>query len=228
MKIGFLKILIVVFVVLVGYQCQDNDPNKLRSSFEINGQIVNNTKNFEKIYLGYELQNGFYLLDSAEIRDEKFRFKGKIAYPQKAQLVFYEFAQPFHFILTGEQIEVQIDANSITHSKYANSPINDEFQSLKYQSVAINNSIDYLYPTLQKARLENDYDALEKVISEIKKIEHQNNTFILNYIHKNPKTLLSALLLNDLYTSGTTDTLILKQTAQHIQPELKKALYFEP
>lgn len=222
------KVLTLFVIVVFFIQCRQDNENQLRSKFNINGQLLNNTKKYEKIYLGYELQKTFYLVDSANIQNNSFHFKGKVAYPQKAQLLFYEFATPFQFILTGENIDLQIDAENINNSKYANSAINDEFQKIKYQSVNINNAIDYLYPQLQKARLSNDYEALQNIINEIKLIERQNSIFLLQYLNKHPQSRLAALLLNDLYTSGTTDTITLKKIAQNIQPELKKALYFEP
>lgn len=221
------KIVVFILIIFLVNSCQ-KDENKIHEAFEIKGQLINNSKKFEKIYLGYEFYNGFYLADSSDIDNDTFKFKGKIAYPQKAQLLFYELGQPFAFILTGEKIKLQLDAQDMTRSKYANSPINDEFQQLKYQSVAINNTIDYLYPQIQKARLENDSETLKKLIIQIREIENKNSKFLLDYISKHPKTRLAALLLNDLYHSGYTDTLALKKTARLIQPELKKTLTFEP
>jgi hypothetical protein len=207
--------------------CQSNDNNQdLKSKFKINGTISEN-QGFEKVYLSLIVNNNYLLLDSSDIKNNSFQFKGNIAYPKKAQLQFYQNGEIFPFILGGENMIINLTANSLHKSKIKNSPLNDEWNRLKINSQEIYGEVDYLYPVMQKARMQNDFKTLEKINNSIDSIENINRIFLLDYINKNSNSYLSALILNDLFYSAKKDSMRIIETSKKILPELKKALEFD-
>jgi len=142
-------------------------------------------------------------------------------------LQFYQNGEIFPFILGGENMIINLTANSLHKSNIKNSPLNDEWNRLKINSQEIYGEVDYLYPVMQKARMQNDFKTLEKINNSIDSIENINRIFLLDYINKNSNSYLSALILNDLFYSAKKDSMRIIETSKKILPELKKALEFD-
>lgn len=210
---------------MLGCQSQENNAD-LKTKFKINGTVSEN-RGFEKVYLSLIVNNNYLLLDSSELKNNSFQFKGNIAFPKKAQLQFYQNGEIFPFVLGGENINIYLTVNSFQKSYIKNSPLNTEWNRLKINSYEIYGEVDYLYPAMQKARMQNDFKTLEKINKSIDSIENINRLFLLNYVNKNPNSHLSALILNDLFYSAKKDSMMIIGTGKKILPELQKALEFE-
>lgn len=219
--------IIYVVVLFTLYHCQsDKNSNQMDSQFEIKGKVINN-QGFEKVYLSYIAADEIILIDSSQIKDQIFHLKGPIHFPKKAYIQFYQQGNSFPFILSGEKIEIQLNAQDLNASTIHNSPINKEWNTLKQKSVEIYGDVDYLFPLLQKARILNDYQTLTQINSKIDSIENLNRQYLLQYINQHLDNPLSVLILNDLYHTSQKDSLQILQTSNKISPELKKALDFE-
>lgn len=218
---------IYVVVLLTLFHCQSNkNPNQMDSQFEIKGTVTQN-QGFEKVYLSYISADEIILIDSSLIKDQIFHLKGPIHFPKKAYIQFYPQGNSFPFILSGEKIEIQLNAHDLNASTIQNSTINKEWNALKQKSVEIYGDVDYLFPLMQKARIQNDYQTLTQINSKIDSIENLNRQYLLGYITQHLDNPLSVLILNDLYHNLQNDSLQIIQTSKKMSPELKKALDFE-
>ena len=216
-----------VVVLFTLNQCQSNkNQNEMDSQFEIKGKVINN-QGFENVYLSYISSDEIIVIDSSQIKDQSFQLKGPIHFPKKAYIQFYPQGNSFPFILSGEKIEIQLNAQDLNTSTIHNSPINKEWNTLKQKSVEIYGDVDYLFPLMQKARIQNDYQTLTQINSKIDSIENINRQYLLGYINQHLDNPLSVLILNDLYHTLRNDSLQIIQTSKKMTPELKKALDFE-
>ena len=218
------RFLFILPFLIIGCHSESSKENTI-SDFEISGTVTNH-EGIPKIYLNYIIGNNQVLMDSAEIKNDRFKIKGKITFPQKAQLQCFSHGDYFPFILYGEKIDIQLDCQNITNGVISNSAINKQWDSLRNKSKEIYGEIEYYFPLFQKARMENDFTTLEKLQKNIDSIDQINRKFLLNYINSNPDTPLSALILNDLYNNPKNDSLEILKMAQKINPNFKKALKF--
>ena len=221
-----LKKVIFIFFLLFIISCNNNtDVIEREKAFEINGIILEN-QGFDKVYLSKISNNHVILLDSCEIVNEKFHFKGKVTFPTKSQIQFYKYGNFFPFILTGEQINIELNANHFLESNIAGSAINNEWNKLKNHSFEIYAEIDYLFPMMQKARMQNDFNTLQKINKKIDSLDQINREYLINYIKKNKESELIPLILNDLFHSSQKDSSQIKQISKEITEKQKKALDF--
>ncbi|GEM_PF-3576140 len=217
--------LLLITILIVS--CNKNDKKDFFSTqYKIEGNVLTETT-YNKIYLNYIIGNEFVLMDSATIIDRKFKFKGYVNHPKKAQLQFYPNGAFFPFILYGENFKINLDENNIMNSTITDSDINNEWNNLKTKSIEIFGSVNYLYPVLQKSRIQNDLTQLKQIYHQIDSIEIQNRKFLLGYVIQNPKSKLNGLILNDLYSQIKNDSLEIIKTAEKLPLEMQKTLDFK-
>jgi hypothetical protein len=215
----------LVFLILISAcNTTTKESGSISKSYRINGEVFD--KNGEIIYLKIVLNNQIELEDSTQINNNKFVFKGKIDFPHKAILQLKDYTNAFPFILADENCTITLNTSQPEESRIINSPINDELAAIKSKSAAIYRKIDYLYPQLQKSRIENDIENLNKINRQIKAIIQENKVFLYNYIEQNPDNYLAGLLLNDLWQNATEDSIKLKQLSKHLSPNIRQTLNF--
>lgn len=217
---------IVLFCFLVSCQTKSHEGNLpiSKENFTINGKCK--SENNQMLYLYISNDTTLNLLDSVRVLDQIFQIEGSVPHPYKALIQFQDQSTAFPFILTNESIEIELDTSNVSASTITNSEINKDLASVKKASSAIYQKIDYLFPQLQKARMENDFVTLDKINQEINNIELENLNFLYNYIKENPKKELSGLLLNDLWKKAERDSLQLQNLARYLSPEIKNNLNF--
>jgi len=217
-----------ILIFLSFYSCR-NSQNDLSNSiktntYTINGEIFDKDK--EIIYLKIITNNSLTSLDSSIIQNNSFLYKGTIDYPHKAILQIKNSSISFPFILANEQTTIKLNTAQMSKSSILNSPINTELKAIQTKSAAIYQNIDYLFPQLQKARMENDFESLDRINTEINAIIAKNQDYLFSYIQKHPSNHLSSLLLNDLWQSVEKDSIRLIILAKQLDPNIQKILNF--
>ena len=189
-----------MFVCLTS--CIDKNNKKTRSGYTIIGTILN--QNNGTVYLSKFIDRNILNIDSTLIKNDTFYFKGNVTYPEKHLISFNNSSNKLLLILENSDITINIDYDDFNNSKVKGSYLNNELFYIKNQSEDIFKNIEYLYPSIQKARLENDVTKLAALNKEIKEIEEDNLKLILNYCENNPSSYLSPILLNDLLNNYQT------------------------
>ena len=146
----------------------------------------------------YKLAPTFSLIDSTLIINNTAHFKGKIDFPERYAIKIKGIDSGKLFIIENDSIEVVIDKNDLTQSTIKGSKLNDELIEFQNKSKQINVKIELLFPDLQRARLNNDAETLEKIASQISAIEQENINFNFEYVNQHPTSFISAMILNDL------------------------------
>ncbi len=222
------KILLFSFALFTFLSCKDQHntvlKNTTKTNYFINGQAFD--KEQETILLILLENKQLVIKDSTRIQQNKFNFSGTISYPHKALLQLKNHESSFTFILDKDSCQIELNTLQMQSSSISNSAINDELKVIRKQSEEIYRKIDYLFPQLQKARMENDYMKLEEINIKINNIIIENQEFLYHYIHQNFDQYLSGLLLNDLWLSTEKDSIKLQNLAKRLSPNVQKTLSF--
>lgn len=195
--------------------------NDTISGFELNGRLENFYP--KKVYLNKIIDNSVYPIDSSEVINNHFTFKGIVEFPERYSLTFENYSSTVICILENVKLDIFLNANSINDPIINGSKANMLLNQFKVQSKQIFKKINYLFPQFQKARLENNVEKLTEIRDEMKKIEIEFTDFSYNFIVQNKKSYVAAMILRDQLKSPEIDTLRIKNTYQILSEKIKKS-----
>jgi hypothetical protein len=223
------RIVLFLTILFLLFSCKEKKKEKRKmdtqnTEYSINGFVFD--KEQKIIYLKLLINNQLITKDSTRIQDSRFQFSGNIPHPYKALLQLEDYENAFTFILGIDSCIIELNTSQMQSSIIKESKINDELKIIQRRSGAIYRKIDYLFPKLQKARMENDFETLEKINIEINSIIAENQEYLYNYIHDHPNESLSGLLLNDLWLTPNKDSIQLQRLAKTLTLDTQKILNF--
>jgi hypothetical protein len=220
----FYYIFLLLFLTLTTCK-KHNDSKEIPDSYKIQGTVVENAT-YDKLYLYYEHLDGTIIKDSAVIDNHSFSFQGKVTAPTKALIKLHEYGKKLPFILGNEIIDITINPNQWDASFILNSSLNKEWNLLEEKSKKYFREIDYLFPALQKARLENDFTALSQIQGKIDSIQKLNKDFLINQIKTHKNMAINHLILNDLYQNYPEDSLVFILLSRSLPKETQMCIQF--
>jgi thiol-disulfide isomerase/thioredoxin len=148
------------------------------------------------IYLGHYFGKQYPIIDSAKLdANSTAIFKGKKALPGGVYLVGYPNKAGFFEVLVDKQQRFTVIADSATIKKgisFQNSPDNTLFSSYQQYMAGKGEEISTLRKQLSAAQTKADS---AKLTRELGKLDSAVNTYRENLIKKNPKNILSAMLV---------------------------------
>lgn len=223
------KIVAFCFItLLVLASCEKNTrKNKTESNvlsqnyFEINGTFENFHP--KKVFLNKIFENTLYPIDSSEVLNNKFHFKGIVEYPERFALTYENFSATSIFILENANFEIYVNGKNVQDAIVKGSPLNNELNVYKRHSKNIFKKIDFLFPKFQKARLENDAEKLIEIGKEMKIIEQEFTNFTFDYIQKNKNSYIAIMLLRDQLKNSEIDSLKIIEAYKNLSSEVKKS-----
>ena len=221
-------LLSIICIILVSCKKNVSSVNQLNIStidsingFELNGKLENFYP--KKVYLNKIIENSIYPIDSSEVINNRFTFKGIVEFPERYSLTFENYSLIVICIIENAHIDILFNSNNIIDPIINGSTANNLFNQYKVQSKQIFKKIDYLYPQFQKARLENNVDNLTEIRDKMRKIEIEYRDFSYNFIIQNKNSYVAAMILRDQLKSPDIDTLRVKNTYQILSKEIKNS-----
>lgn len=191
------------------------------NGFNINGELENFYP--KKVYLNKIIENSIYTIDSSEVLNNNFTFKGIVEFPERFALTFENYSSTSIFIIENTQFDLFISSDQINEPQITGSKTNTLLNQYRENAKLIFKKIDYLFPQFQKARLENDAERLNKIGEEMEKIEKEFTDFSFNFIIQNKDSYVAAMILRDQLKSTNIDTLRIKNTYQVLAYEIKNS-----
>lgn len=189
--------------------------------FEINGTFENFYP--KKVYLNKIIENTLYPIDSSNVLENKFNFKGIVDYPERFAFTYENSALSTILIVENKPIQIYLNGKNLQAPIISGSPLNIELESYKTTSKNIFKKIDFLFPQFQKARLENDAEKLLEIEKNMKAIENEFTKFTFNYIQQNNKSYISAMLLRDQLKVSKVDSLKISELYKNLSSEVKNS-----
>lgn len=177
----------------------------------------------ENVFL-YKLFPEFSLIDSTLISNKSAYFKGEIDFPERFAIKVKGIDGGKLFVIENDSIEIVLDKSDLIQSTIKGSKINDELIEFQYKSKQINSKIELLFPDLQRARLNNDAEILEKIASQISAIEQENINFNFDYVNQHTTSFISAMILNDLSKRDDIDADRIVNAYQKLSNNVKQSV----
>jgi hypothetical protein len=190
-------------------------------SFSLNGSLENFHP--KTVFLNKIIENSIYAIDSSNVIDNKFTFKGFVDYPERFALSFKEYSTTIVLIIENADIDIKIDAHKLVEPLINGSELNSKLTEYQLNSKNIFKKITYLFPQFQKYRLENDAEKLEAIGIEMNKIEQEYIDYSFNFIKKNKDSYIAPMILRDQLKTSKTDTLKIINTFNQLSDRVKKS-----
>ncbi|WP_298367091.1 DUF4369 domain-containing protein [uncultured Lutibacter sp.] len=191
----------------------------LKSEFFINGFIDN--LNTNKVYLNKIIENSTFVIDSSIVKNNEFIFKGFVEYPERFAISFEGYSTKSILIIENTNFSIKIDGNKLQDPIIDGSELNKKLQEYKLTSKNIFKKIEYLFPQIQKYRLENDAQKLSEISEKMKNIEQEHTNFSYNFILKNSDSYIAPMLLRDQLKTTPIDTIKIIKTFEKFSNSVK-------
>jgi len=192
----FNKSIILLLSILFLISCvQPTTVLKKKNNFYIHISVDNTEGN--KVFL-LKTTPSIIAVDSATISNNTVVFNGSFSTPERYLIKINSLDGTKLFIIDNDSIQIAINKEDITKSTILSSPINDELRHFQSKSKQITSKIEFLFPEIQRARLNNDAKKLAEISTKITNITQENIDYSFDYILKNPTSFISAMILNDL------------------------------
>lgn len=217
-----LKDIVSFFLIILFFSC-----DKQVQAPVLNPQyfIKINVDDFnEHMIFLYKLNPNLSLIDSALINNNSGFFKGEIDFPERYIIAIKDIEGSKLIIVENDSIEINLDKNDIKLSVIQGSKINDELLQFQNASKRIGDKIELLFPDLQRARLNNDANTLEKISTQIAAIEQENINFNFKYVTQHPNSFISAMILNDLSKREEIDADKISNAYQSLSKKVKQSV----
>jgi hypothetical protein len=192
------KIILLVAVAIALYSCK----NLADGEYEITGTVKGMKTGLVYLEKQSPMGMGSQAIDTVKIVDGKFEIKGKTTEPEIHFLQIEKVEGKVPFILEGGEIEITVDKDSLFKSKLGGTYSNEEFSKFNEESaklqkkiqkpamdfqmknMAVMNEAQQKNDTATMNRIRNEYDAIQKPISD----------YTFGYPKSHPKSYISILI----------------------------------
>lgn len=135
------------------------------------------------------------VFDSTRITDKTFEFKGNIENPEMYFLTIEGIQGSLPVILENDKINLTIYTDSIFASSIKGGVENDYFNEYQKFITGIRHKNNKISEAFNTAREEQDTAKISSLREAYSNLIKENETYDIEFVTKNPKALLSALIL---------------------------------
>ncbi|MBQ4913625.1 AhpC/TSA family protein [Maribacter sp. MMG018] len=231
-------ILPMAILLLVTANCKQEEPF---DGYTVTGTVKGLNTGWVKLTEAAN-RNKVIVLDSTEIVNGTFEFKGKVEAPDMVNLVIEN--KSAWFFLENSDINIAIDWSTVKPEDWQFTPIvsgsksNDEFERLEAESQAIFKKpkyapLDSIQVAYAKAKKNNDPKLLEEAealqkklspLSEERRAEYTKAKY--NHAKNNPSSPVAVYFLGYQYTEGRMSKGQLKEFYNLFQGDAKKTAFY--
>jgi peroxiredoxin len=164
-----------------------------KNEFTINGNVKGVDSGM--IYLQKNEAGTWTKLDSTNIKEGKFSFKGTVVTPEMWYLTFKGTQLVLPFFVENATIDLTVDTDSIDASVVTGSATNDLFKKYSGQMDILNKRMDDLYTQYQKAKEINDTATMNKMDLQSTELDKEKKKLIVDFAKENNKSVVAPYLI---------------------------------
>lgn len=209
-------IAIFVFALMV-FSCQ-----MAKDEFSIKGSIEGVETG--KIYLQKLVEGQPQSIDTADVVDGKFTFKGKIETPDLRLLRLNEEEYLAPFFLDNSSITVTAKKDSLRISTYKGSPTQDIFQIYMTEVEKLNKDMMALQAKFQNAMSTGNADEADKAQIDRQAMLDNNLFYTKNFVKEHKNSVVSAYITLAML-AGQVDGTELDSIVSKFTPEISTSEY---
>ncbi len=163
-----------------------------KDEYSIKGSIsgVETGKVYLQKVVGGQPEN----IDTAEVVDGKFTFKGKITIPDIRFLRLDEKDYFAQFFLDNANITIEANKDSLRNTKISGSPTQDIFQIYITEMEKLNKDVMALQGKYQNAMATGNTTEAEKTKIDYQAMIDNNLVYTKNFVKEHPKSIVSAYI----------------------------------
>lgn len=203
------------------FSCDDYHSENINSNYFINGQSKNTTDG-TNVYLKVQESNKIIPLDTTQIINNTFQFKGKVDRPEIYGIYIDSLEGSIGLFMENDSISIAVNKNNLNESKIYGSNTNDQYLNFVKKSNTIISETKSLFPLFQKARSENDIEKLTKINNKIEEIYKENLMFTLQFARDNPDSYVAAFALQSLLKEKSVHKDTIAAIYNNFSHEVKK------
>jgi peroxiredoxin len=213
------KILLILTIAVILLSCGGNNKNQ----FTINGNVKGIDSGM--IYLQKNEAGNWTKLDSTNIKEGKFSFKGNVATPEMWYLTFKGTQLVLPFFVENSTIDLTVDTDSIDASVVTGSATYDLYKKYLGQTDLLNKKMDDLYSEYQKAREINDTATMNKMDLQSTELDKEKKKLIVDFAKENNKSVVAPYLI--LKNSWQFELPELEEISVTFDTSLKASSYYQ-
>ena len=158
--------------------------------FEINGQVSDKNLDGEWVYLVPMVNAPVERVDSTQLKNGSFTFKGKVETPEiyiiRTRPLLRLSHQELLIVKEPGTLQVFLGANS----KVAGTALNDSLQNWKVQKEIIDNKMLFLNQNLKNS----DEDNQAKITAELEKLRSERTNFSFQFVKNNQNNVVGEMV----------------------------------
>jgi peroxiredoxin len=177
--------------------------------------------------LQYAIDEGRYAGDTAQLKEGKVTFRGKVAHPRRASIMLR--LQPpesrtmeyVEFILEPGTINIDAEAG-FKSARYSGTATQKEFDEWRQGMAPINDELLEKWIEVSKSRYEKDADKELKAQMEMEAGYEKMRKFQESFFKKNSQSVVTALMLKEYVTPVWENLAQAEQVYNNLGPALKE------
>lgn len=183
------KIFLLLTVTVILVSCGGKNKNQ----FTINGNVKGIDSGM--VYLQKTEAGTWTKLDSTNITEGKFTFKGNVATPEMWYLTFKGNQLNFPFFVENSEINLTVYADSIDKSVVKGSETFTVYKNYLGQADVLNKKMDEIYTEYKKAREVNDTALMNKLDATSTELDKEMKKLIVDFAKANNKSVVAPYLI---------------------------------
>lgn len=188
------RILILVFSIVVFISCNKIEEN----TYEISG-VIEGIEDGKQVYLHKHVQNNRPIpVDTIEVKNEKFSFKGKVEEPILHYLFVQDIQTPLPFIVEEGKIEMEVYKDSIGLSKLSGTPSNDDLAAYIANSSNLREKVKAIREQVEEAKQQGDQVTMNTLNETYVEVIEEGKNYDLDFIKSNLDSYMSLLIMEQM------------------------------
>ncbi|MET6990701.1 TlpA disulfide reductase family protein [Sediminicola arcticus] len=212
------KILVSVCALTAVIAC-NNKPDGFSLDGTVNGKLENGTKVYLKVA---NAENQLVDVDTTIIENGKFNFSGPAGLPEIHYIYVDQLRGNIPFIVEKGEIELTFQKDSLTNAQITGTPQNEFFSDFIKGSKALSSREMSINEDMRKASANNDEPTMVSLRDEYFELQEEAKNFELDYVKKNPSSLISVLIIDKVLNTKSMTEEEVKTLYDSLSPEMKK------
>jgi len=169
-------------------------------------------------------------MDTVKVKDGKFMMKGSAKEPEIMLIQVEAIQGKVPFVLENGDIDIIVDKDSLQKSKFSGTFNNNIFSKFNDDLTKFQKELQKKLMAFQNANMAKmkaaqdtkDTIVINKLMKEYQGMQKEGMDFYVKFAERNPKALLSALIVDSMLNDPAVDLVRVKKIYASFSPELKK------
>ncbi len=215
--------LLISIIALVLYSCKSKtDSGDVKKTFSLTGKIQGIKKN--KIYLNKVNDGELEKVDSADVKNEEFSFKGNIDLPELFYITTAEKNSYIQIFVEPSDIKINANIDSLDKANIKGSNSQSQYHAFLDDISVYENKQKDLYNQYLEAQSNNDQNSMKQIDSTYKILTMEQVRFLKKYVVENNTSVVAAYIaVNKL--PREISVFELDSVAKNFETTLEKSIY---